>query len=133
MCNAMLDAKIIAHVSGEPLQFTVSQNLFRFVDETWFVDGGKKFQDMTAETPTWHTMSQQYGEHEQLAGEDLEIILKDKSDFVSKHGGDSKDLPPMMFNQHDCDLYDNVRPIQWRDPVDVSVFSRDSHTLSDSL
>ena len=43
MCNAMLDAKIIAHVSGEPLQFTVSQNLFRFVDETWFVDGGNKF------------------------------------------------------------------------------------------
>ena len=57
MCNAMLDAKIIAHVSGEPLQFTVSQNLFRFVDETWFVDGGNKFKDMTAETPTWHTMT----------------------------------------------------------------------------
>lgn len=122
MCNAMLDAKIIAHVTGEPMQFQISQQLFRFVDDSWFNENGKKFKDMTAETTSWHTLTNQFGNHDQLEGEDLAIILKDKSDFVQKHGGDQKDLPAMMFDNHNCDLYDNVRPIQWRDPVDVSVF-----------
>lgn len=31
-------------------------------------------------------------------------------------------LPAMSFDEHNCDLYDNVRPIKWTDPVDVSVF-----------
>lgn len=29
----------------------------------------------------------------------------------------------MMFNEYDCDLYDNVRPITWTDPSDVSVYT----------
>lgn len=29
----------------------------------------------------------------------------------------------MMFNPHDCDLYDSVRPIRWTDPAEVSVFT----------
>lgn len=27
----------------------------------------------------------------------------------------------MMFDKHNCELYDNVRPIKWEDPTQVSV------------
>jgi hypothetical protein len=45
---AMCDAKLIAHVSGSNLEFQVSQQLFRFVDQSWFIDDRKKFKEMTA-------------------------------------------------------------------------------------
>ena len=57
-----------------------------------------------------------------ISGEDLKMVLNGKSDFPKKHGGEPNDLPAMMFNPHDCDLYDSVRPIRWKDPSEVSVF-----------
>lgn len=53
MCNAMVEAKLIAHVSGKQVEFTKSQQLFRFVDETWFSDDNKKFEEATQPTGSW--------------------------------------------------------------------------------
>jgi len=50
-------------------------------------------------------------------GELLETALEDLSDFAQKHGGEKKKLPEMMFDEHNCDLFDNVRPIRWTDPT----------------
>ena len=46
------------------------------------------------------------------------------SDFPKKFGDAVDKLPPMMFDEHSCDLYDQVRPIKWHDPeFDVSYLS----------
>lgn len=71
MGKAMLDAKLITHVSGESIDFGVSQQMFRFVDPSWFENDGKKFKEMTAPANSWHTMVPHFGQHEQLEGEDL--------------------------------------------------------------
>lgn len=54
----------------------------------------------------------------------LDLLLEGKSDFHLKHGGLKEELPSMMFNEDDCDLYDNVRPIKWTDSTKVSTGAR---------
>ena len=47
--------------------------------------------------------------------------LGDKSDMVEKN--DSGHLPSMLFDEHNCDLFDNVHPIKWVDPANDQVSS----------
>ena len=66
-------------------------------------------------------MENKFGKSDMITGENLGLVLEGKSDFVEKYGGEKKTELAMMFNAHDCDLYDNVRPITWTDPTNVSV------------
>jgi len=36
------------------------------------------------------------------------------SDLVDKN--ESRHYPAMMFDKHNCDLYDQVHPMKWIDP-----------------
>ena len=55
------------------------------------------------------------GEHKdkELAGADLKRAIEGKSDFAAKN---PLNLPEMLFNEENCDLFDQVRPIHWVDP-----------------
>ena len=112
----MVDNNIISHVSGSHVPFSKSQDLFRFVDESWFENDNQKFAENTAPAESWQRMAAKFGQSDMIRGEDLKMVLDCKSDFPEKHGGKAEELPAMMFNPHDCDLYDSVRPIRWNDP-----------------
>lgn len=45
-----------------------------------------------------------------MTAEEIKKTIK-VTDFVSK----SEHVPPMLFDEHNCDLYDGVRPIKWID------------------
>ena len=64
---------------------------------------------------SWHQFME--GDPE-LVGRDvtppeLAKLLAGKSDLPEQHD----DLPHVYFDKHNCDMYDNVRPLQWVDPV----------------
>ena len=43
-----------------------------------------------------------------------------KSDIYEKNGGNH--LPEMLLDEHNCDLYDAVRPINWKDPEEGATY-----------
>lgn len=49
----------------------------------------------------------------ELEGDHLKQVLNGKSDFVEKN---PYGMPEMLFNEENCDLFDQVRPINWVDP-----------------
>ena len=73
---------------------------------------------------SWHKMAYLYEPNEkinQLSGERLmQVLIGNESDLYEKMQ-QAEELPPMIFDEHNCDLYDQVRPIKWTDPtIDVS-------------
>lgn len=58
------------------------------MDQTWFEENSTKLKDATAPINTWHEFEKEYGQHEQLQGEDLALVINSKSDFARNHGGD---------------------------------------------
>ena len=48
----------------------------------------------------------------------LKDILKDRSDLMQKNSGSH--VPPMLFDEWNCKMYDNVRPRMWTDPGNSS-------------
>lgn len=49
----------------------------------------------------------------------MKDLLQGKSDFPEK----SPDhLPHMLFDEHNCDLLDSVRPINWVDPKAINKY-----------
>jgi predicted YcjX-like family ATPase len=53
-----------------------------------------------------------------MPGHDLPQFLAKNSDFTKKLGLPTDEIPQMLFDEHNCDLYDNVRPIKWTDPAE---------------
>ena len=46
--------------------------------------------------------------------EELKDILRDRSDLIQKSAGNH--IAPMLFDEWNCKMYDNVRPRLWMDP-----------------
>ena len=63
--------------------------------------------------PTWHNVLPH------LDGKSVhplssDATLSSKTDFHKKTH--ESDIPPLLFDHHNCDLFDQVRPIHWVDP-----------------
>jgi len=61
---------------------------------------------------TWHGV---FGQMEVVAFEGMGELFKGKSDIYDKNLNNH--LSEMLLDDHNCDLYDAVRPINWVDPV----------------
>ena len=77
---------------------------------------------------SWHTMLETHNGQE-VKGPDLPDALDGKSDYHEK--SEIKHLPDMFFDEHNCDLFDNVHPIKWVDPANDQV--SESEKMSWSL
>jgi hypothetical protein len=63
---------------------------------------------------TWKDLMEAGGlMDKELEGEELVAAIKDRSDFYQKN---PDFLPEMLFNEENCEMWDQVRPINWVDP-----------------
>ena len=56
----------------------------------------------------------------------LEKAVGKATDFHEK----TDDIPPLLFDKHNCDLFDQVRPVRWSDPQ-AKVSAPNSRKLKD--
>ena len=72
----------------------------------------------TTDNLSWHEVLPDLGGKE-VKSKDLGDALGDRSDLVAKNDPDH--IPTMFFDEHNCDLFDNVHPIKWVDPANDQV------------
>lgn len=54
------------------------------------------------------------------------VVIKELSDFHKK----TEEIPPLLFDKYNCELFDQVRPIQWVDPkAEVSFIILDASRI----
>ena len=63
---------------------------------------------------SWHSLLPRLQDRGGIEPRDLAEALGTASDLVEKNDPDH--LPHMLFDEHNCDLFDNVHPIKWVDP-----------------
>lgn len=61
---------------------------------------------------SWHSMLKDLNGKE-LEPEEVKKVIQGKSDWVEKA---ADYIPDMLFDEHNCDMFDNVHPINWVDP-----------------
>ena len=56
----------------------------------------------------------------EIKGENLKGVLEGRSDYISKLNGGCHPVD-ILFDEHNCDMLDNVRPLNWNDPSTIYV------------
>ena len=64
---------------------------------------------------SWSSLMAELGPRGSIQGSELADALGDRSGLITNN--DPSHLPSVMFDEHNCDLYDNVHPMQWVDPA----------------
>jgi len=103
----MIDMNLISHVTKDHA-FKIEYLFYRFAEDE------KDRGHAENETDSWHAVLPKLGEEGKIDPSKLEAALNGMSDILKK--GDPNHVPHMMFDEHNCDLYDQVRPINWVDP-----------------
>ena len=102
----MLEHGYFKHVCGDH-DFKPQALFYRFKEDE--PDRGH-----TEESESWHSLLATLKDKGSIAPKDLPAALGNASDFIDKNDPDH--LPHMFFDEHNCDLFDNVHPIKWVDP-----------------
>ena len=103
----MLEKGYIKHVCGDH-PYKPAGLFYRFKEDER--DGGH-----TEDNVSWHSLLPALKDRGNIDPKDLPEALGNASDLIEKN--DMDHLPHMMFDEHNCDLFDNVHPIKWVDPV----------------
>ncbi len=69
---------------------------------------------------TWHSVLPHL-DGKSVHGLSSDPTLSTHTDFHKKTN--ESDIPPLLFDHHNCDLFDQVRPIHWVDPKAEVIFS----------
>lgn len=64
---------------------------------------------------SWSSLMAELGPRGAIAGSELADVIGDRSGLITNN--DPSHLPSVMFDEHNCDLYDKVHPMQWVDPA----------------
>ena len=100
----MIDKELIASCLKEAI-FKADNSLYRF----WSEDPPKSHY-----VDSWYNHQGRFPELKEVPDWRIKDIFEGASDFIAKQG--EEHMHPMLFDYHNCDLYDNVRPINWTDP-----------------
>ena len=105
--NDMIKANLLMHVCRDH-QFKNEDLFFRFV-------ALDKDHGHVPEGHSWHNVAEIQGKEFNMEGLKEVLSWNNSSDLVQKN--QSTHIPDMLFDKYNCDMFDNVRPINWVDPV----------------
>ena len=102
----MLDNSLIMPCFKDPF-FKADNSLYRFHSE-------ENLALKATYIESWHNHVGFFQEEKEVLDWKIKHVFEGISDFVTKQGEGT--MHPMLFDKHNCDLYDMVRPINWTDP-----------------
>ena len=100
----MIDKEFIAPCLKE-VTFKADNSLYRF----WSEDHPKPHY-----VDSWYNHQGRFPELKEVPEWRIKDVFDGASDFITKQG--EEHMHPMLFDGHNREVYDNVRPINWTDP-----------------
>lgn len=87
--------------------------LYRFTSQEQ-PRGNPQVSAQTGQKVSWSDEAMQDLRGKEFDATQLKDVLRERSDLIYKNGVGH--VPPMLFDEWNCKMYDNVRPRLWRDP-----------------
>ena len=63
------------------------------------------------EGATWRSLLPELGPQGEIRGDNLSAAIGERSGLITNNSADVGHLPDMLFDEHNCELFDNVHPI----------------------
>jgi len=116
LATKLVEQGLIHAVQGDGTGFENSSKLFRFEQPD---------DSMKEPIDSWCAlMNLPELKHKAMDGAELQKAIDGHSDLTAKFGQPSKEgglnaphMAEMLFDENNCDLYDAVRPVKWKDPA----------------
>lgn len=69
---------------------------------------------------TWHQFAHIFIQRQlPISGDMVKAVLGRASDFVRKLDTQPCAVPQLLFDEQNCDFYDQIRPLIWKDPTEL--------------